>query len=103
MNAVLQAIAPTKDDFVKIARKIGFELYEYKESRSINLFHAVLVPPMTDENRRDGVRPVVLLSAQFSNNEWQFWSSSNIDGMEILGEIPPTRRLLYRYIIAVPA
>ena len=102
MNTLNRTPAPTRSDFEAIANAINHEITEYVVAESGEYFHVTMVPPATDEMLRDQIKRIILLCAQYKNSNWEIWSSDNVKGMKIIGEIPPNRHLAYRYIIGIP-
>lgn len=102
MNTGIRNNIPTKVDFAKIAEKTGYELIEFYVHGEGNRTYATIAAPLTDEIKRDGVRPTVMLCARHSHGTWEFWASDIVLGLHVLGEISSRRHLPYRYVIAVP-
>jgi|GEM_PF-6152266 len=104
MNTATQSATPTREDFVKIAQKVGYELVEFHEfvsGRQMQI-QAGMIPPCTEEMKACGVTPIITLCARRIKNKWQLWSTSSLHGLEVIGKISPKRSLIYRYIIAFP-
>ena len=93
---------PTRDDFSRIAKHLG---YGMKLSPGIEhgVFYCHLYPPQTEEMKCSHIRVVHLLESRKVGDEWEFWISDEIAGLEVVSKLPKHTHPIYRYVVRPPS
>ncbi len=92
---------PTREDFSRIARKLGYAM-KLSPGIELGVYYCHLYPPQTEGMKQDQVRVVHIMESRLVGDKWEFWISDKIPGLEVVSELPKHTHLIYRYVVKPP-